>query len=736
MRLHRFFPFLFVTALGALPLAAAPKIGLARHAPCNLFELGQPVALQAKFQEFPAGAHEALAVVTDYEGREVLRKSFPLNAEAGKAAELSVDLGQLGRGYYEVKLSTANPAFETKATLGVIEFQSRTGQQVREGGYKFGLKWWGGVTAKEECVKAMTSLGLQWTRLGQTEKGEMPPERMVTEFPMNAVLKVERFPKDIYDEERYGPLAEWEAKYGKGAWVLKTLPKKEPYQQYLRENLAKFPPHQQVFEIWNEPWDKMSPEDFAQLSQWILEVIEKERPGAIVGPNLLGNMSPYEYDARVIKAGGLKGMKMVALHPYASSENREWLRKYRAWLKEQTGTDMDIHITEYGSHSTPEGPAKRTEQEQAERVVRQSLALYAEGVTSMEPHWLGQTEAIPTYIEDWFGFVRKNEQVKPVMIAYANCARLIDSTTYVGDLWFGQNIGAMLFEKNGTRTLALWTQGEPLEAEVDAAAPEVELVQIDGRAARQPTQGGKLRVKLTQAPVYLVGVGAELVAQASKELRADRFPEPEKAPRVNRTAKRLNPAPKLDGKFDDWAGAAELGMVNPKVAGLDCSGTGYVSWDAQFLYLAVDIRDNEILNNQPRAKLYRQDSLEAMVSLEPRESGSGHGPRDFQLFITPKSGEGKAIVGFVTDREAGVVEDVKGAESHVGPGNNGWVAEVAIPWAAFTGGFEPKDGAKLALEFRVNDADTSHERFKIDPLDVAAISTNDPSTWSYLILKD
>lgn len=35
----------------------------------------------------------------------------------------------------------------------------------------------------------------------------------------------------------------------------------------------------------------------------------------------------------------------------------------------------------------------------------------------------------------------------------------------------------------------------------------------------------------------------------------------------------------------------------------------------------------------------------------------------------------------------------------------------------------------------VNDADSSHERFKIDPED-AAMDVADPTTWSYLILSE
>ena len=200
-----------------------------------------------------------------------------------------------------------------------------------------------------------SKLGLQWTREIFSSRGVMGLTDMVQRYPMNVVIKVERFPKELYDEAKYGPLDQWETKYGKGAWTLKTLPQREGYEKYLRQTLAEVPADQNVFEIWNEAWDKMSPEDFATLCQWIVPVILESRPNAIIGPNLLGNTSVYQFDSRFIKAGGMKGMKMVALHPYAGSEDRAWLREYKQWVREQTGSDKDIYVTEFGSHSTPQG---------------------------------------------------------------------------------------------------------------------------------------------------------------------------------------------------------------------------------------------------------------------------------------------------------------------------------------------------------------------------------------------
>jgi hypothetical protein len=723
--------------------AGVPHIVIERHKPCNLFSTQEPVVFSSLLKGFAVGKVDAVARIADYDGKDVWEKTYPVEMTAQSRSPLDIDAGPLPRGYYELTLTSGGAS--TKATFVVIDFINRTAAEVRDGSYAFGLKWWDGVTDKRECEDAMCKAGFQWTRIVQNQKGDLTTAQMLTEFPMNAVIKIERFPKELFDTARYGPLDEWEKKYGRGAWTLKTMPQKQPFQELLRQQLAAIPPEQKVFEIWNEPWDKMAPEDFATLCQWVAEVVLKDRPDAVLGPNLLGNTSPYEYDARVIKAGGLKGMKMVALHPYATSENRAWLRGYRDWLKQQLGHDMDIYVTEFGSHSTPQGPSARTEQEQARRVVRQALSLYAEGVKAFMPHWLGQTEQNPVYIEDWFGFLRKNEQPKPVFAAYANSAQLVDGSLYVGDIWYGPGVSAMLFrQKNGTDILALYTLGDGTSTatpqktiEIQTGAPELTLVDMVGREKKISATGGKASLTLTDSPCYLVGIGADLEKQASKELRPDQWPKPPKPPRVTRTAHFMATPPSIDGTWDSWKNMLELGLSNPKVAGDDASGTGYIGWDKQFLYVGVNMRDNELLNVQPRSKLYSQDSVELFLSLVPRDTGSGFGPDDHQFILAPTSGEGKPIAGEVKDRGDGTVVDIPGDKLFAGKVDKGWIFQVAIPWSALPN-FKPDAGAKAALEMRVNDADTSHPRFKIDPVDVPgeALNPNDPSTWSYLDLEN
>jgi hypothetical protein len=260
-------------------------------------------------------------------------------------------------------------------------------------------------------------------------------------------------------------------------------------------------------------------------------------------------------------------------------------------------------------------------------------------------------------------------------------------------------------------------------------------VDIVGRERATPVEEGALKLNVSPDVLYVRGVAPGLAATATSELRADRWPKPAEAARNERTAPRLASKPVIDGNLDDWAEALQLAMLNPKVAGNDPSGVSYLAWDDACLYIAVDMRDNQVMNTQPRGKLYRHDSLEIFVSTEPRDDNPGYGPHDRQFFVTPESGEGGPVVGHVADREAGKVVDVKGVARHVGKTKQGWRAELAFPWSAFPG-VMPGPGARLALELRVNDADKSHERWKIDASDCDKVRPADPTSWSILNLGE
>ncbi len=749
--------FLLAASLVAQTNQTTPAANIAvravRETPSNLFDVGQPIRLKLNLRNLPAtGAVSINGYVEDFEGKVVWRGplSVQRSAKAGEAVA-NVSLPQLPEGYYELHTEIASGGTNGKgrSTFAVFPLVDRTAAAVREGGYRIGLKKWtygampwhgpGVEWDEDEAMKATTRLGLQWTRDQFNWKSQQSVYETLANYPMNVILKIERFPREFFDTERYGPLEQWQ-KEGKPAWQIYTVPKKELYQPWLREEILKLPKEQNVFEIWNEPFNGMAAEDFATICKYIMEVMREIRPDVIIGPNLSGHPGDHGFDAKFIEAGGMEGMNMVALHPYVTPPElvRNEMRKYREWLFNKLGREVIFTVTEYGAAAHPKGGI--TEGTRARHVARQTLIMYGEDVKIMTPHWMGQTERDPTYREDWYGFFRANHEPTPAVITLATAARMIDTSRYVGDLWLGPKIGAMVFERDGVHTVGLWATEGTEEIEIAPDSTKLRLYNVVGTERPVPAQrDGKLKLTLTEDVQYLVGVGPALAAQAKTKLPDEHWPK-KVIPRVTRVATRLAQPPVFDGKFDDWKDVPTTELVDEKIHVDDVSGVFRLGWDDNFLYVGVDIRDNEILNKNPgdTHTIFRGDSVELFISATAKEDGARQrAPDDYQFMISPTSRDGEPKAIYVLDTFAGTVEPIAGGKTSIIRTSRGWAAEIGIPWKNLAVE-SPRPGTVIALDLFINDTDTPRNgRFRVGPNDREGMaSVSNPSGWSFLKLGE
>ncbi|HOF18021.1 MAG TPA: hypothetical protein PK082_03865 [Phycisphaerae bacterium] len=766
LSLGRWFVSAIAVACAAAAAQAKPRITIEHHKPCNIFLVDDAIRYRVEMAGLPAGQAKVAADVTNYFGEKVWSTSQPVEVKPGERPSLTLEIGKLECGYYELRI-TVSAAADGKAlgesdlfSFGVTRRVERTAEEVRKGGYRFGLKtfqigtpgvWWRRplVWDLAEVVDATTKLGLQWTRhqFNQSPNPEQPgiisTQDLLIKHPMNAVLKIEGFPEACFDEARYGPREEWVKKHNPH-WSRWTVPNKEPYQKWLREELAKIPPEQNVFEIGNEPWGRISPEEWAEYCQMIVAVVREVRPGAAIGTNT--GQGPSAWEIRFIQAGGMKGMNMASIHPYSFTplperRTRVAVRNYRDFLRARIGRDLDVHVTEYGWPTAPKDRRKHSvsERVQAQRTARQSLMLYAEDCKTLIPHWMGDREHDLTDREHWFGFFRLNGQPKPVVMAHAACAARIDGGRFVGDLWYGPGVGAMLFERGGVYTLALWTleeePGKGTDLTVDVATRQVTVADLMGREKAVPTDGGKLRLKVNSDVTYLVGVGEALAKQAvgpEGELNTERW-----TPRDGSFAmKRAKTPPKIDGKLDDWTDAKAIEL---RGGGGPTGAQTYFAWDAENLYLAVSVRDQELTAAPADKKLNGGDLFVASLGARPSRQLSlgGWGLYDYELRIAPTSAEGTPALSMTNvNWDKPLVnppaDDPSGLRWAVATTPDGWSAEAAIPIKLLNGYPRAAAGEKISCYLQVLDQDK--------PPSPRVRLTATPSTetlkWPYVVLEE
>ena len=162
----------------------------------------------------------------------------------------------------------------------------------------------------------------------------------------------------------------------------------------------------------------------------------------------------------------------------------------------------------------------------------------------------------------------------------------------------------------------------------------------------------------------------------------------------------------LDGSLDEWEGLAPFKMNKKEyieygdTEGVDdFKGNLFFLWDSEYLFIGVDVTDNDVAMRKGGAAIYKNDCLELFI--DPDNDGFLWGnKKDMQIGICPSSGsEGKAWAWFQNTnplpskdvRAASVVKD------------GGYVIEAAIKWEFI--GFKPEAGKVLRISPAMHDAD-------------------------------
>jgi hypothetical protein len=164
---------------------------------------------------------------------------------------------------------------------------------------------------------------------------------------------------------------------------------------------------------------------------------------------------------------------------------------------------------------------------------------------------------------------------------------------------------------------------------------------------------------------------------------------------------------KIDGKLDDWSSPAQV-QIGGKAGGVkiekeyggaaDCSATMRLAWDKQFLYLAAQVRDNALHQEEDGFQLWRGDCIQLAFRNGPPNRSSGYDGSEYEVGLT-QSPKGPLVFQWAPD--AAPVEDAKLVVTRTGDTT---VYEAAIPWSAL-GIKDPRTGKRVSWSTTVNDND-------------------------------
>lgn len=207
------------------------------------------------------------------------------------------------------------------------------------------------------------------------------------------------------------------------------------------------------------------------------------------------------------------------------------------------------------------------------------------------------------------------------------------------------------------------------------------------------------------------------------------------------TATYLSTSITIDGDINEWTTPAYTANETVPLAGENWSGpddlsaTFHIAWDASYLYIAVDRKDDTFVQISWGRYMYRGDDVE--IQLDTDLAGDFYttslSPDDYQIGLSP--GNFSSIDPEMYRWYPRSLESwIRTGEIAARRTNGGYTLEAKIPWTAFNITPTADSHYGFALSFSDNDrVGTSSWQSMVS--NVNTRRTVNPTTWGTLILQ-
>lgn len=523
----------------------------------RLFE--QPVTVKVSAPSAPGGATLALELA-DCKGR--ITDSRSADAHAG------VETPAAAPGYYRATASLlAEGRLLARASTSFLVTTPLPADYFSTPHPAFGV--WAGVTDEMLRVAgAKWTRHLSWPQFQPTDfKGTPPsPETLKARSPVKMIKQLNVL--DAFKKMVPVPKDEWPA-------ILDKVGKEITASRGLVD----------VWETQNEP---MVDENFFGSMEDVVEIIDNTSrlvrtldPGTPIAGICINPMIANQY-AQIIgyykRLGMAKQVDAVMLHPYIpnaaapdSSGYVETLRRLGRELKEITGAEVPLSISEIGYSTKPGGEV--SELEQAAYLTRVVLLnRQIEGLRACVWH-CGLWNDAPPGRELDYGILRPHpkdspvREPKPAFAAWATVSRQTYNADYLGEIEFGRGIRAFLFSRDSRPLIVAYSLSKtPKTIKVPLAGDRIVVTDLCGTSAELPISAGVAELELDETPLYIAGSDPQDVQRLSR-LEVSFSPEEVKVKPGDRLELKMSGAPlALDG--------AELKVETPPGWSVSSSGTG------------------------------------------------------------------------------------------------------------------------------------------------------------------
>ena len=210
-------------------------------------------------------------------------------------------------------------------------------------------------------------------------------------------------------------------------------------------------------------------------------------------------------------------------------------------------------------------------------------------------------------------------------------------------------------------------------------------------------------------------------------------------------AVRLPAAPLIDGSLAEWSAvpAWSSAFLVYQTAGWDGSddlqATWRLAWDANNLYVGVEVIDDIHVQTQSGNQIFRGDSVDMQIDTNrDGDFGPSLSPDDFQFTLSPGDFNSLLPSAFRSQGTVGgQILDAPGGHHVTMTAQStpvGYNVEAAIPWSDLN--LAPVEGMVLGLALNANDNDTPGTAVQeVMKSHVATRTLTDPTGWGTLTLR-
>ncbi|MBC7486844.1 MAG: T9SS type A sorting domain-containing protein [Cytophagaceae bacterium] len=183
-------------------------------------------------------------------------------------------------------------------------------------------------------------------------------------------------------------------------------------------------------------------------------------------------------------------------------------------------------------------------------------------------------------------------------------------------------------------------------------------------------------------------------------------------------------APTIDGTKEAlWNSyGATSALKNNGATGADLSATWRMTYDASNLYVLVDVKDLNLINDSGND--WEDDGIEIYIDLGNDKSGS-YGANDYQYVFSWTNNMAANTATSIAETKHGATASVISRQTSSA---TGYIMEIQIPWSSMGGASMPVPGSSMGFDLGVNDDDDGGTRDnQLSWNDASFLEFNNPS---------